>query len=115
VLRPSGDPLPSTSTQTALTDEFVLGDMQIVIEGEKFQWATGATTSGAAARIYVPGHGAYFLSLTDTPGFHEAAHANREKLNFQLDHEPVEITLQKNVLSKSASHVVWVKHDGNRR
>jgi hypothetical protein len=85
--------------------------MQIVIDGEKFQWATGATTSGAAARIYVPGHGAYFLSVIDAPGFHEAAHANREKLTLQLDHEHVEITLQKNVLTKSTSHVVWVKHD----
>jgi hypothetical protein len=82
-----------------------------VIDGEMFSWVTGAVTSGAAARIYVPGHGAYFLSVTDAPGFHESAHANREKLTFQLDHEHVEITLQKNVLSKSASHVVWVKHD----
>ena len=111
VLRPSDDPLPSTPTPSVVGDEFVLGDMQIVIDGEKFAWQTGATASGAAARIYVPGHGAYFLSVTDAPGFHEAAHANREKLTFHLDHEHVEITLQKNVLSKSASHVVWVKHD----
>jgi hypothetical protein len=111
VLRPSDEPLPSSSTAAAIGDEFVLGDMQIVIDGEKFAWQTGATTSGAAARIYIPGHGAYFFSVTDAPGFHEAAHANREKLTFQLDHEHVEITLQKNVLSKSASHVVWVKHD----
>jgi len=111
VLRPSDDPLPSAPAPSAVGDEFVLGDMQIVIDGEKFQWATGATTSGAAARIYVPGHGAYLLSVTDAPGFHEAAHANRDKLTFQLDHEHVEITLRKNVLSKSAFHVVWVKHD----
>ena len=111
VLRPSDDPLPPASTHTAPSDEFVLGDMQIVIDGEKFAWQTGAVTSGAAARIYVPGHGAYFLSVTDAPGFHEAAHVNREKLTFQLDHEHVEITLQRNVLNKSASHVVWVKHD----
>jgi hypothetical protein len=40
---------PASFPPTAVGDEFVLGDMQIVIDGEKFQWATGATTSGAAA------------------------------------------------------------------
>ena len=29
----------------------------------------GRNRSGAAARIYVPGHGAYFLSVTDAPAF----------------------------------------------
>jgi hypothetical protein len=109
VLRPSDAPPPSAPN--AVGDEFVLGDMQISIDGEKIQWATGATLSGAGARIYVPGHGAYYLSVGDAPGFHEAGHANREKLTFQLDHEHVEITLKKNVLSKSAYRVVWVKHD----
>lgn len=108
VLRPSDNPPPSSS---AVSDEFVLGPMQIAIDGEKFQWATLATLSGAAARIYVPGHGAYFLSVTEAPGFHEAAHANREKLTFQLDQEHVEITLNRNVLSNSTYRVVWVKHD----
>jgi hypothetical protein len=110
VLRPSDDP-PPPPISTATGDEFVLSAMEIAIHGEKFQWPTGATMTAAAARIYVPGHGAYFLSIAEAPGFREAAHANQEKLTFQLDNERVEITLQKNVLRKSANRMVWVKHD----
>ncbi len=111
VLRPSGDPVPGSSSTADAGDEFVLGDMKIAIDGEKFQWSSGATTTAAAARIYVPGHGAYFLSLSNAPGFLEVAHANREQLTFQLDREHVEITLQRNVLSRSLYRLVWVKHD----
>jgi hypothetical protein len=115
VLRPSDDPLPTGATGIAATlanhDEFVLGDIQIAINGEKFVWAIGATVTAAGARISVPGHGAYFLSVNDAPGFHEFAHANREKITFYLDGEHVEITAKKNVLRQSAYRVVWVKHD----
>jgi hypothetical protein len=109
VLRPSDDPPPTTAAKIA--DELVLGSLQISINGEMFVQDFGGIVTGAVARIYVPKHGAYFLSLEAAPGFIEVGHANREKLTFSLGDEYVEIVAKQSVLTKSTYRPVWVKHD----
>jgi hypothetical protein len=109
VLRPSDDPPPTTAAKIA--DELVLGSFQISINGEQFAQDPGGIVTGAAARIYVPKHGAYFLSLEAASGFSELGHANREKLTFSLGDEYVEIVAKQNVLTKSTYRPLWVKHD----
>jgi len=75
---------------------------------EKVAWQTRATTIGALPRASIPGHGSVLHVGHRCPDFTKLPLHNREKLTFQLDHEHVEIKLQKNVFEQTASHVVWV-------
>ena len=109
VLRPSDEPRPGAGP--AASEEFVLGGFQITINGERFTENGGAILKGTAALIYVPGHGAFYLSMAPAAGFAEVGHASRERLSFSLAGEYVEIAANRNVLSKSDYRVVWVKHD----
>jgi hypothetical protein len=92
-------------------EDLVFGKFQISINGEKFADDSAAILSGPAASIYVPGHGAYYLSLEAAPGFQEVGHASRDKLSFSLNGENVEIAAKENVLRHSNYRPVWVKHD----
>jgi hypothetical protein len=118
VLRPLNEPPPSSGSQTPAAaggDGFVLGDLKIAVDGHDFAVATGATLTGASARIYLPGIGAYYLALDRTPGFVQAGRASREKLWFEVDGKKVEIAGKGNVLRSGDSRAVWVKFDARYR
>jgi hypothetical protein len=120
VLRPSTDAKPRP---TALADsvpaveELSFRDIALVVNGEKTSAPAGWIT-GAVARLYVPGHGAYFLSTYQpkTPQeFRHSVYADRNDLEFALDGDLIHITSVGNVLTLSENGIVWVYHDPKYR
>ena len=105
------DVLQPSFALSAAGDAFRLEDFQIEIDGQTFSNHDGAILTGAAARIYVQGHGAYFLSLSPAPGFHQAAHVQHDRIRYELNHQKVEIRSPHHLLTKSEYRVVWIYHD----
>lgn len=118
---------PSISTVTGgivhhppADDEFSFSDMQVSVSGSSYHYTHGGIITGAAARIHVPGHGPYYLSLEQPPQeyrFQPAGRVDGRKLTFAVGFDSVEVTLDgpaiesKRILTKSNYHTVWVYQD----
>jgi hypothetical protein len=109
VLQPSNPTEPPKPN----AEEFALQVTSITLNGQpvKLTGVENSSLTGAAAIFYLPGHGAYFLSLEPRPHFEQAAHVEGRKLWFELDNDRVEIQSKSRLLTKSESKVVWVRHD----
>jgi hypothetical protein len=95
--------------------EFVFERPAIAIRtrsGEQ-HWMNKARVSGAAVRMYVPGRGAYYLSLARPAagGFEPAGIADADRLSFTQDGDLIEIDSRPNVLKDGGFARVWVRHD----
>jgi hypothetical protein len=118
ILRPSTDASPLTpghpGADAALAvQELSFREIALVVNGEKTTAPSGWLT-GAVARVYLPGHGAFFLStyLPKTyQAFHQVAYADRHNLEFAIDGDFIRIASNGNVLTQSESGIVWVYHD----
>jgi hypothetical protein len=62
-------------------------------------------------RLYVPAHGAYFLSWESRPKYRLAGYIEKNRLIFLMDSEYVEMTFASNVLIATEGGPVWVYHD----
>jgi hypothetical protein len=96
-------------------EEFALQVTSITLNGQavKLTGVENSSLSGAAAIFYLPGHGAYFLSLESRPYFQQVAHVEGRKLWFDLDNDRVEIQSKDRLLTKSENRMVWVRHDSS--
>jgi hypothetical protein len=121
ILRPSTDvsPMPGhPGADAALAgEELSFREISLAVNGEKIA-APGGWLTGAVARLYLPGRGAYFLS-TYSPktyqAFHQAAYVDRHNLEFAVDGDFVRITSSNNVLTRAESGMVWVYRDAKYR
>jgi hypothetical protein len=109
VLQPSNPAEPPKSSG----EEFTLQVASITLNGQpvKLTGVENSNLTGAAAIFYLPGHGAYFLSLEPRPHFEQVAHVEGRKLWFELDKDRVEIQSKGRLLAKSENRMVWVRHD----
>ncbi len=109
VLQPSNPAEPPKSSG----EEFTLQVTSITLNGQpvKLTGVENSNLTGAAAIFYLPGHGAYFLSLEPRPHFEQVAHVEGRKLWFELDKDRVEIQSKGRLLAKSENRMVWVRHD----
>ncbi len=118
ILRPSTEvsPMPSghPGADAALAgDELSFREIALMVNGQKTAAPAGWLT-GAAARLYLPGHGAFFLSTYQPKTAHVFSHtvyADRHSLEFAIDGDFIRITSNGNVLTRSESGIVWVYHD----
>lgn len=118
ILRPSTDASPEMAghrgADAALAgEELSFREIALVVNGEKTAAPAGWLT-GAVARLYLPGHGAYFLSTYQPKtyqAFGRVVYVDRRNLEFAIDGDFIRITSNGNVLTRSGSGIVWVYHD----
>jgi hypothetical protein len=118
ILRPSTEvtPVPNggmAADSAPVGEELSFREIALVINGEKIAAPAGWLT-GAVARLYLPGHGAYFLSTYQpktSQVFRHSVYVDRRNLEFAADRDFIRITSTGNVLTRSESAVVWVYHD----
>jgi len=114
ILRPSTASPGYRGADAALAgEEFSFREIALVVNGQKTTAPAGWLT-GAVARLYVPGHGAYFLSNYQPKtyqAFHQVVYVDRHNLEFAIDGDSIRITSNGNVLTRAESGSVWVYHD----
>ena len=118
ILRPSTDATqaPTGRIHADLAppvEELSFREIALIVNGEKAAAPSGWLT-GAVARLYLPGRGAYFLSTYQpkTPQlFRHMVYADRHSLEFAIDGDIIRVTSTGNVLTQSESGIVWVYHD----
>jgi hypothetical protein len=118
ILRPSTDVSPANAGHRGAEailagEELSFREIALVVNGQKTA-APAGWLAGAAARLYVPGHGAYFLSAYQPKTAHVFSHtvyADRHSLEFAIDGDFIRVTSTGNVLTQSESGIVWVYHD----
>ena len=94
-------------------EELSFREIALMVNGQKTAAPAGWLT-GAVARLYLPGHGAYFLSTYQPKTAHvfrRIVYADRHNLEFAIDGDFIRITSNGNVLTRSESGIVWVYHD----
>ena len=92
-------------------EEFNFQNLEVWLNGHALPDLAGVSMTGAGAIVYIPGHGAYFVSLESRPHFQPAGHVERDRLWFDVDDDHVEIRSKGRLLAGSESRTVWVKHD----
>lgn len=106
VLRPIEGPSPSLgrpAVQGIWVPKLVVNGQNVEV---KSSWAIGQP-----ARLYVPGHGAYYLSWESRPNFRLSGYIEKSRLIFLMDRQYVEMTFKSNVLTGAEGGPVWVYHD----
>lgn len=129
VLRPLAGPSPcpgNMCTTAGSADkplppqEISLREVTLKMNGKVLR-APPATITGAAARIDIPGHGAYVLTAYEpndvTPAyvFKAIAEADGKTLRWSVDGDNVEIVSQSNVLTGIPVGTLWLYHDPRYR
>jgi hypothetical protein len=118
ILRPSTDAPPEFAGHMGAAaplagEELSFREIALVVNGQKTAAPAGWLT-GAVARLYLPGRGAYFISTYQPKTVHMFRHivyADRHNLEFSIDGDFIRITSNGNVLTLSESGIVWVYHD----
>lgn len=120
ILRPSTDATPELWRQgTRAADAELAGqelsfrEIALVVNGEKTGAPAGWLT-GAVARLYLPGRGAYFLSTYQPKTyqtFRPVVYVDRHNLEFAMDGDFIRITSNGNVLTQAETAILWVYHD----
>jgi hypothetical protein len=115
VIRPITDPSPQKGrvvTSAPRREQLSLKEISLRVNGKPVD-APASWMLGSVARIDVPGHGMFVISVSDpsNPLFHAAAWAERDALNWVLDGERVDITSKTSILAHSEGTVVWIYHD----
>lgn len=119
ILRPTTEPQPPGSAGGAgsyvAKQQLGFHDVSLTIGGKRISPPPGWLT-GAAARLYVPGHGAYYLAAYEPKSqasFRSSGSVLQRTLTFVVDGEYVEIQSKDNMLTRSERGAVWVYHDPN--
>lgn len=129
VLRPLAGPSPcpgnmcttaGTADKPLPPQEISLKEITLKVNGKALQ-GPPATITGAAARIDIPGHGAYVLTAYDPKdaspayAFKAIAEADGKTLRWSMDGDTVEIVSQSNLLTGIPVGTLWVYHDPRYR
>src|SRR6202050_5481029 len=104
ILRPSTNVSPENAGHRGAEaplagEELSFREIALVVNGQKTAAPAGWLT-GAAARLYVPGHGAYFLSAYQPKTAHVFSHtvyADRHSLEFAIDGDFIRVKSTGNV------------------
>jgi len=86
------------------------GAAKLVVNGQALA-VRNNWSAGKPARLYLPGHGSYYLSWENRPKFRLAGYMQGNRLVFLLDTEYVELTFEGNVLTTAEGGPVWIYHD----
>lgn len=116
---PERAPGPLTVTTAAPRQELSLRGVTLKANGQAIQVAS-SWTMGKAARIDIPGHGAFVISIAEPNvppiyAFQAVARAEGKTLRWIVDGETVEIESTTNVLTQPAAGPLWVYHDPRYR
>jgi hypothetical protein len=119
VLRPitgtSACPTSMCVTAMPVPAQLSLSDITVRVNGQAVG-ATNGSVIGAAARIDVPGHGAYVIAANDPKGagrrFYPNVSAGGKSLKWSIDGDQIEIVSQTDV---GMDGIIWVYHDPNFR
>ena len=85
---------------------------KLVVDGHAA--AVRSSWSGTGSpRLYVPGHGAYYLAWQSKPNYKLAGYLEKNRLVFMMDGEYVEMTFVDNSLLAREMGPVWIYHDPN--
>jgi hypothetical protein len=106
ILRPVEGPSPGPghrSTQAVSIPKLVVNGQPVTV---KSSWL-----DGQQARLYIPGHGAYFLVWQSKPNYRMAGYVDKNRLIFLMENVYVEMTFPGNVLGSAPGGPVWVYHD----
>ena len=74
-------------------------------------WQLPTALIGRPPRLYLPGHGAYYLAWETRPQYRLAGYIEKNRLIFLMDNEFVEMTFASKVLVAAEGGPVWVYHD----
>jgi hypothetical protein len=110
VLRPAEETNPAPGHRGLQAVEKPMSSVGLVVNGQALA-VKSSWTAGKPARLYLPGHGVYYLSWENLPKFRLAGYAEKNRLIFLLDSEYVEITGGSNILTTAERGPVWVYHD----
>lgn len=111
VLAPSVEKAAGNPPATNGGPEFVFQNASVSINGQAVKDLTGISMTGAAAMLYLPGRGGYFISQEARPEFQQIVHVDRDRLWFDLDYDRIEIRSKGDLLPKAGNLAIWVKHD----
>jgi len=85
-------------------------EVRLVVNGQALA-VKNSWTAGKPARLYLPGHGAYYLSWESLPNFRMAGYIEKNRLIFLWESEYVEITGSGNILTAAERGPVFIYHD----
>jgi hypothetical protein len=117
VLRPVAGPsqCPTSMCVTALPQpaQLSLKEIALRVNGRAVS-APASWVIGAAARIDIPGHGAYVIAADDPKKahFYQTVRADGKSLTWSIDGDQLQIVSKTDV---GASGVIWVYHDPDFR
>jgi hypothetical protein len=102
-------------TSVAPTETISLKQIAIRVNGQAIS-APASFIIGSAVRIDLPRHGTYVVAAYKPDhGFDGIAHVDGKTLSWAMGPDRVEITSSTNVLTRSATAVLWVYHDPHYR
>jgi hypothetical protein len=88
-----------------------LTHMQVLVNGRPIvpESERGGSIGGAAARIYIPGNGAFILSLVPVPNrFQQAANVERNRVAFMSGEDRIEVVSDENLLGQPERGQLWI-------
>ncbi len=115
VLRPIAGPSPSPTsisvTAVPTAAQLSLKGIELRLNGQLLN-APVSWIIGGAARIDVPGHGAYVIAADDpkNPHFFQTVRAAGKSLSWSIDGDRLQVISKTDV---GASGIIWVYHDPN--
>jgi hypothetical protein len=111
VFRPADEPSPFPGTCNVSVTAFPsTSGVKLVVNG-KAVWLVNLWSAGKPARLYLPGHGAYYLSWENRPKFRLAGYMQGNRLVFLMDTEYVEMTFDRSVPTPAQSGPLWIYRD----
>lgn len=98
--------------------ELSLKNVRLRVDGEEVR-VPARWMVGGAARIDVPGHGAYVIAAYDPKAsatqFVPGVSVSGESMMWSIDGDDIEMTSESNALTTGLQATIWVHHDPNSR
>jgi hypothetical protein len=111
VFRPADEPNPYPGTCNVSATAFPsTTGVKLLLNG-KALWLTNLWSAGKPARLYLPGHGAYYLSWENRPKFRLAGYMQGNRMVFLIDTEYVQMTFDSSVPTPAEGGPIWIYHD----
>jgi hypothetical protein len=85
---------------------------RLVVDGHETA-VKGSWPESQLPRLYIPGHGAFYLAWKSKPKYRLAGYLEKNRLVFLMDGEYVEMIFAGNVPAAQESGPVWIYHDPN--
>jgi hypothetical protein len=114
VLKASSEPPPSGGAQPKPAgDRLSLRQVRVLLNGAVIHEEKNTWFTGAAIQVWLPGKGAFYLTLKPVGGyrFQPTGLAEGDTLRFMAGGDTIELIGRSNVLPRSDRVLVWVYHD----